>query len=1509
MLGFVLHAPVARFDDGMLHDVDVMAYAPDVVAEKPIDYHLGGGARFSDGRLAVGVLAKPLRDLRGRVVLSDDGVTTPRIDGALAGDPQRAQGGMFDFKQPKFRVGISADADLRRLRTAFAFMREKPMSGRAHLETLISGSVDGPFIRTSFDGPRLFYDNIPVVGVGAFIDYANSEISVSGGHGMYGPLAAVLDGDIQLERGTTPMRFFLRTDGPASSLPYAQVLAAGETLAARAVIAGTAEGGFHAYGTLALSGNGGSGEGFMTVNERGVGEFGPFAFARSDGSELVGSLRLERPISSSAGWLYAHHYRLDVPAHPALLPGLAIVPFPPFGGTLDAAIAGGGTPGAFGISGRIHATGARFDRYGLGVADAQIGGSLTDLRLSEIALDGPIGRFRGAGAFHDDTFALAGRYDGSFAALAPFTGDIGTRGEIGAPVAVLAGTDGILVQTAGAQIRRGSVHGIPLEQAAGTLTIAGSSVRIVAADARLAGARVVAAARVANQTAVSVVGLPASALRQAGIPLEAGRLSIFGIGDFQGPRFAGTVDLDAGRARGYPVRGWAEVDYNGNALAVGRGVGAVGGTYGELGGTVAAVIGPAPRYHLTAAIPLGDAATLVNDLRLPFTSVAGSYSAQLAIAGAGARPDISGTVAAPEGSYRGLSFRDGSAHIAVAPPGIAIDAGRVTVGSTDATFAAAVGPGRFSVRAASDRADLSDFDGLFDPINALAGTGSFAIALDGGGGLSSSGSLALHGARYLRYAFGDVNGHWETSAGRIAATGSIAGPGGSLAASGTIVPARGDALHAIAASTYDLDLRATGVDLGRWIVASGMSFPVLGSVDASAHIAGTYPNLTIGAQAALHDGSVGPYAMRSASTTAQIANGRIALQNASIDFGFLNLAGSGSFGIGESAPLDFHLHAAAPDLAAAFRRLQPHGAPDIGGVLDVDAVVSGTLKRPQIAAGIELENGRFGQLAVPRVIADAASNLRSLELHSVEISFPQGSALVAGMLPLSLAPFSVGPPTAPVSLTLEARAIDLAAFAPFLPGGSVRLGGELDGRLALEGTVAAPQTLGSITLSNGLYVSKFETAPIRNVSAAAQFNGTSVTLRGLHADVGSGTLDASGELNLPIANAPSSGYAINVVARGAQLTFPAYGGGTFDGNAQIVGGQVRPTLSGDITLNQARIPFAAILHAAGGGAEPAAGSGPVFDLGFDLRAKIGKDVRVRSPNIDIGTTGSLALTGSLRAPRLAGTLTATNGGVFSTYQRAFRIQQATVTFDPNEGIVPTIDLRAVAHVTNPDPDPDRNAIGSADITVSVTGPADGYAITFASDPPYSQSQILGLLVDAPLLGAVNFNGQQTAGILPGAPGESNVLLPPGVTPYQAGSYTFGQEAFSLLNAQVAQRLLSPLERVFGGALGLDDFGITYDYGARLGYTVRRVLSRHTTLALNFSQIITYPTRTQVGFDMRPDAATSASFTYFWQPYAPAIIFGDPNNTYVSSTTAGVLSGLQPLSNRQGFRFIVTRRYW
>ena len=95
--------------------------------------------------------------------------------------------------------------------------------------------------------------------------------------------------------------------------------------------------------------------------------------------------------------------------------------------------------------------------------------------------------------------------------------------------------------------------------------------------------------------------------------------------------------------------------------------------------------------------------------------------------------------------------------------------------------------------------------------------------------------------------------------------------------------------------------------------------------------------------------------------------------------------------------------------------------------------------------------------------------------------------------------------------------------------------------------------------------------------------------------------------------------------------------------------------------------------------------------------------------------------------------------------------------------------------------------------------------------------------------------------------------PPGVTTYQGGVTSIQQEAFSLLNTQLTQRLLSPLENALGGATGLTDLQLTLDYGGRVGYTARQQLSRKHEVYATLGQVLSYPSRTP---DRLPIAARS-----------------------------------------------------
>ena len=92
---------------------------------------------------------------------------------------------------------------------------------------------------------------------------------------------------------------------------------------------------------------------------------------------------------------------------------------------------------------------------------------------------------------------------------------------------------------------------------------------------------------------------------------------------------------------------------------------------------------------------------------------------------------------------------------------------------------------------------------------------------------------------------------------------------------------------------------------------------------------------------------------------------------------------------------------------------------------------------------------------------------------------------------------------------------------------------------------------------------------------------------------------------------------------------------------------------------------------------------------------------------------------------------------------------------------------------------------------------------------------------------------------------------------------FNQEAFSILNGQLTQRFLAPVERFFTGRFGLTDLELTVDYGGGVGYNALKQID-HRDVYASFGQTLTAPNRTTVGFTSRPDAVTSIVFNYFQQ---------------------------------------------
>ena len=1506
--GFLVHSKALRVDDGVLDGIDGKVYAVGIALDRPFTYRFGGGGTLAGGQLSVGALALPVRDLHGRLNLVDDGIWTTDLAGMLAGVALHARGGIYDAAAPTFRLGVSGAGDLHDLRALFAFSRAFDVRGHAQIETLLESKLADPLVHTAFDVPSGSYTTIPFEGIHGIVDYHAGSVTLEGVRANFGGARMALGGRFVLNPSSVDTAIALSAHGAANAIPYAENIAHGANVDALALITGDPR--YRARGAIGAHGGGLDGYGFFRVDERGVGEFGPFDFTRTDGSSLVGALRLDRPISASAGWVSAQHFRLAAQPLAPTFPGLRIPAFPPISGVLDGELAGGGTPSSFALAGQISGTEMRVAQLPLGTARARIGGTLADVRIADIHVAGPIGNFDGSGVAANGTFGLRGTYDGTLEALEPLTGKQSAHGRVRGPVLATISSGAIVAQTSGATLDHASVRGVALDAARGTIVLRGGVLHVLAADASIDGARAVA--REANGTiAVSAPDLPVRALHGTGLPLQAGSVSIYGAADLRGhaPAFEGTVLIAHGRANGYRVGGDARVDLRGGEAHIARSTGLLGHTYGALTGTIAGIGERALHYDLAADIPLGDIADVQRDLALPVKYLDGSFSAQLRLRGSGLQPALSGAVRVPEGSYNGLAFRDAHALVAVAPGSIAARAGTITVGTTTAALATSLTGKTFALDMRAPHADLADFNDYFDASETLAGTGRVNVNFRADGRrIVTGGDVALANLRYQRYPFGATTARWHTNAGAISAQLGVQGVAGALAVGATIRPQGGAPLLAFEHGRYDGTVNAAGVDLGTWLPAVGIAVPFLGSVDAHGTFDGRFPAIAVSADATLQHGTFDGFTISSAHVNGRAAGSHVTITHADADFGFAQFTASGALGTASTDALALDIHGKTADAGRVLHSLVPNTRGiDVAGLLEADVRVRGSLTHPTLSGGFDLQAARYRAFTIPRAIGAVGLAGNAFVLRDAEIQFTKGEAFVAGSLPLQLAPFGLGPSTAPLSFDVTARAVDLAQFAPLMPA-RTKLGGTVDGRFGVDGTVARPELLGTASLANGSYVSDIERAPIQHVNAKLTFGGTSVALDTFHADVGGGTLDGSGRIDLPFAQSSAKvGYAVNLQAKGAQLDVPAYGAGKVDGNLQLTSEPTRPLLSGTVALSDAVIPFASIYRSSGTGGD-AAGP-PALDPAFAIHAVAGRNVRVHSNIIDIGTTGAVDLGGTFTQPTLAGTFTST-GGTFSTYNHAFRVQAATVAFDPADGIVPTIHLRAIAHVTNPDPNPARNIAGSADITVVVDGPADqnNLQITYSSNPAYSEAQIAGLLLDVPaILGAVNFQSGPGGTLLRGAPGESNVLLPPGVSPEQTGTLSVNQEVLSILNGQFTQRALSPIEQVLESSLALSDVGLTIDYGGGIGYSLRRQIGRKDLYA-SLSQTISYPERSNFGLEFRPDQATLINFSYFRQNGVTSLLTTDVPG-YQSFLSQRRFTSVQPLGDRAGFTLTATRRYW
>ncbi|HET6894738.1 MAG TPA: translocation/assembly module TamB domain-containing protein [Candidatus Baltobacteraceae bacterium] len=1400
LVNYALNNANLRLRAGYLDNVDARYYGK-----------IAATAYLRDGRVTMQGVSDPIEHVHGPLEVTSAALTTPHIDATIAGAPIHVSGAIYDLSHPHFRMMVHAHGDVARLKKLTTAAAHLPMRGPIDMSMLVEGAVRTPLALILMHSPQIEYRAMPLRNPNGMLAFDGHTATIVNFGLQYGGFTLGARGRMALVKEHNALEAVATVHGPSDEVPYASSLFPGMTLDGAVLATADTLKRIDTHGVLNGTGPSGSLASAFSVASNGVG-----SVALAYGDTLYAKIALDHPHDAMDALVRANEFTIR-PSTSAGLPGLAMKALPPVSGTMSGDVFASRRHNALGLRGNVALTDARYGKISIASARARFGGSPGDVRVASLDASGNFGRVHTAGTIAGtNRVALEGRYSGSLSQIAQIAGNIPAHGVVDAPIALVYNGGRSVAQVQNARFTDASIRGVPIEGLSATIGLAplantsGNDIRVYAAHANVAkGGTAVAQGSIGNG------GRLAFAVSQFPVAGGYADAAATATGSLRAPDVNGTLLLADAQYLHYPISGASSFTYAGGNVGVRNAMIDAGPALVAADGTVW------PRYDLNAT-----ASGLFS-----YAQFQGSVDANVHVGGSGTTPSVAGTIDVPEGNVHGLAFRDMHAAIAGTPRDIHVNNGSVTVGSTALAFDAAYAPGDVRASVDAPHADLADFNDYFDTGDTLAGRGRLALSVDMTPfTLASSGNVNLQSVRYRRFDIGRTVADWQTSGRSTSVVASVGGAHGQAHIAGTVVPS---------SKTLNLNANVRDLDLNNWLPLLGYTAPVTGYIDANAVLRGAYPDVAVNLDANLRDGIIGRVHVQRATVAATAQHGRGRITQAVVQIPYFTATGSGTFGLHKRDALAVAVRATSPDVGKLVETFS--GKPnELAGVLNTTLHVNGTAQDPHVNDTLALTQLRYAKLTVPKVQANIAVTKQRVALTQGTIDLPKGTITASGNAPVHSSA------NAPISMELAANNVDLSDFGAALPQGTT-VKGTLNGTLRVAGTMRAPRLDGSMALKNGYFVGPIDQNPVSDLNGTLLFRGTHIALRGVHGNVGGGTLSMDGTASVPtLRDVRAATFDSRIVANNAQVNSPKYFRGKFDANihAYRAAGQKLATIAGNVTVPSARIPLTAFWnpHA------PKTPKAPPLPLAFDLTANVGRDVRVQSPNVDVGARGKVTVTGTLAKPALDGQIASTGGTV--DFFRRFQIQRANVKFDPTEGIWPYINAVATTQVSNP----------LTYIQLRVTGLAPNQMqLDLQSDPSYDRTQILALL-----------SGLQNFGAVPG------VASSPG---NGTGGFTLGGAvqgyALGQLNDLFTRNVFEPLDVGLGSALGLENLQISDSFTSGFGVSAVKAFGKHITAS--FSQNLGEPKQSTLSIEAHHSDSTAFALMLYSVQDPPLTGFLSANN--------------------------------
>jgi translocation and assembly module TamB len=528
-----------------------------------------------------------------------------------------------------------------------------------------------------------------------------------------------------------------------------------------------------------------------------------------------------------------------------------------------------------------------------------------------------------------------------------------------------------------------------------------------------------------------------------------------------------------------------------------------------------------------------------------------------------------------------------------------------------------------------------------------------------------------------------------------------------------------------ATQAYTVNVASQGLNLTEIAAVESARLPVSGTVQFQLDGRGTLqrPSATLRLTGTNLIGAGEPLGTLKAVVE---ANGTTATLQAMDTLPAGSASADGRFGLQSPYPMQAVLNLRDYDFDAWLRRftnLPLSGHNIIGG----EVTLSGPLATPALLAGSATINplhmavaGLSFDNSGPMLLSIARQTLTVLQARLIG---PNTNFAVGGTAQLRKA----GALNLNVNGSLNLAVLELASS-------TIHSSGQLTVAAQVGGTVAAPKVNGGVQIRGGTLAAEGVPVAFDNIEGNLLFSGNRLQIQQLTMHTGGGTLQLLGYAGY----SPAAGPMADITAEGKNVRVRYQGvSATSDVHLRLTAQNRYALISGHIALNRIALTshfdlgsFVAFERTAFAAPSP---TSPLNRIRFEIHLVTGPQLEIAYSQQDrLQLVADLMLQGTAEIPILLGRINGSEGTLLFA-GNTYTVSKANVLFANPIRIDPILDMSF------------STVVQQYDITLDVTGSVDKLNVSYRSDPPLANADIIALLATGQTQeqGLVNNEAAQT----------------------------------------------------------------------------------------------------------------------------------------------------------------------